>query len=566
MDAVALAPTVCQQDNMHGIDLAIKENIQPLRKRKREDKKVLEEVASRSFAHGRQEVSNALAGRQLLQNMGGWVSWPHSCAAVASAEHATQVCGSGNCCEDASGKVGLAQLNQAWHRRHIGQKAAAPGRMKGFVFSECFQQGVCLCRNPCRPLWEAAKDVIKHQTSDKLNQASLVNGDVLFLWVGKPEAHLDINDTDSFTMCSLRATYIPLHYGKPWRPTFLEMQPPGNLLHSLHAAQREPQAGWRENTTMLRPFVHSAGSIMARPCSERLVPLHPKVPGVRPQPADANPFGNEDEPEPEEGQLVEGHVELGLLANAGEDKDPEQSGGEDRHDKEENWVYVHNQTGPCIGFGFGLGAIFEKLRVEEAVAASEAVVAEEDRGDHDADADFYFGQVPEQAEASNDSDSGDSSTTENSSSSTSDTLPSEGQAAAAAPAIAPAVAACASEEGAIDHVAKRARQQRPESFPWGDGFFFTRRERPVGWQVLCRYHAKEGNAACTKTWTCKKDLTAAEHEQALRALKSWALTASAFADKASHQGGRGRLVEAEQHRDLSSEQLDALMVAMPPPP
>eukprot|EP00971_Amphidinium_carterae_P217140 4310613-Amphidinium_carterae.1 len=150
---------------------------------------------------------------------------------------------------------------------------------------------------------------------------------------------------------------------------------------------------------------------MARPCSERLVPLHPRVPGV--QHPDANAF---DEPA-EEGPQQEGHMELGLLGDTEEQEEAAQSGGEDQHDKvakKEYLVSMRNLASASAlvvarASWWGVLQMAAEGALEEAFAASAIVEAEEYHGNYDEDADFYLGQFPEPSEPSTDSDSSDSS-------------------------------------------------------------------------------------------------------------------------------------------------------------
>ena len=105
-----------------------------------------------------------------------------------------------------------------------------------------------------------------------------------------------------------------------------------------------------------------------------------------------------------------------------------------------------------------------------------------------------------------------------------------------------------------------ARVHNAESFAWGS-FFFTRRENPPAWQILCRYHPPRGRAAaCTKS--CQF-ATEAESDQVIRRMKSWALRAHLHDSKTSHQGARGLPAELPAHRELSDMELDELRAAMP---
>ena len=118
-------------------------------------------------------------------------------------------------------------------------------------------------------------------------------------------------------------------------------------------------------------------------------------------------------------------------------------------------------------------------------------------------------------------------------------------------------------EIASEHAASSvgaARVVRPQSFAWGPYFYFTRRDNPLAWQILCRGHAKQGSAACTKSCTFS---TEAQSQQVIRKMKSWALRASQFDSKLGHQGARGLPDQDPAHRELTDENLDALMNAMP---
>eukprot|EP00971_Amphidinium_carterae_P149856 2970914-Amphidinium_carterae.1 len=163
----------------------------------------------------------------MLRGLGPWISWAHQCPAITLPFTATRLCG------EADGQ-GLGKLADAWHLRHLGLKAAAPRKTRGLVRSECFQHGTCLCRQKQRAVWQQAATALKAQCKDSSKQCGLLNGDLLILWLGSPQV-FDIQDATTWEETTITATYIPLHYSKPWRPTFLEVQPPGNCLNDLHA-------------------------------------------------------------------------------------------------------------------------------------------------------------------------------------------------------------------------------------------------------------------------------------------------------------------------------------------
>ena len=136
---------------------------------------------------------------------------------------------------------------------------------------------------------------------------------------------------------------------------------------------------------------------------------------------------------------------------------------------------------------------------------------------------------------------------------------------------ATSAAAGGAEQGALapQQVPARERALRPESFSWGEYFHFSFRpavdsggKMMMAYHVVCRFHKKIGSAACSKQVSFEPE----EHDDAVKRLKLWALSAPSHGTKLEHQGRRGLPVLSEEDAARTQEWLDRQVALMPAPP
>ena len=213
------------------VNRLLKAEAAPLRRRKRERAAEFQKSLHERHKYGVEEAERRLTSRRLLSALGDWVSFAHSCPALAKITKATGVCRAASCDGD-DNKRSLRQLADGWHTRHLGIKAARPvANVRGITSTQCLQQGCCICRSPARFFWASAQRVLK----ENVNQEAMVNAEVLLLWVGA-ETEVSLASAVDLPVCTTRGTFVPLHYVRPWRPTFMEVCPPLDVLPALRRA------------------------------------------------------------------------------------------------------------------------------------------------------------------------------------------------------------------------------------------------------------------------------------------------------------------------------------------
>ena len=119
---------------------------------------------------------------------------------------------------DCNSNANIANLARQWKQAHQGIPKAVPQRIRGQVQTPCHEAAVCLCRNTPRGtiikfMWHKAEVVLKQFFPDDTDQEKLKQAEAVVLWMGFQDNH----------MVTELLTAIPIHYVRPWRPTFLQL-------------------------------------------------------------------------------------------------------------------------------------------------------------------------------------------------------------------------------------------------------------------------------------------------------------------------------------------------------
>ena len=515
------------------------------------------------------DVDELLADRQMLKQLAEWIPVPHSCGAV-SAKHTALAA----CKDVAEGQI--MKLAEQWLRRHLGIPARDPPEVAGNPCRMppqrlCLTEGVCVCRGQNRLrafFWVAARRVLMEQYSHEIEKLQLTGGTACLLWRGRAGAETDIAATVML--------YVPLHCGKPWRAVFLALAfatPEDERLSRspglgqdgepfIHFRLLEGDCGF----TFQNPLQMVAGldldfqwEVAFLVLSDRVVrqgsrdtftaqlrggrPLHVwdgadrewhKRRRQRPRQAaaaadDDGGSGGQDE-DFFNAPLEESEVQDYEAADQSDADDQERRGD--------------------------LGAQVQALIEEADLSENDRAVAE---------------PLPSNSNNSQ-CNAADSSSSSSSSSSDDDVLVvMEEEAISEAAAGAAAAAVAGEQQGASRALEAPARQRalRPQSFTWGNYFHFSFRpavdnggRMMMAYHVVCRFHRKIGAASCSKQLSFEPQ----EHDDAVKRLKLWALSAQDHATKLEHQGRRGLPVLSEGDAERSHEWLDRQVALMPEPP
>ena len=127
----------------------------------------------------------------------------------------------------------LESLHSDWHKRHTGiLKPQEKRRERGLVESPCLLEGCCHCRrsqiNPGLWKWvQSTRKALQHLFQPRTAALDdLMHGMVVLVWVG-------FLSEGQEPKLQHRFTHVPLHYLRPWRPTFLELELAGRQVADL---------------------------------------------------------------------------------------------------------------------------------------------------------------------------------------------------------------------------------------------------------------------------------------------------------------------------------------------
>ena len=154
--------------------------------------------------------STALTHSRTLQDLGQWWCLPGPETRLlkrSDAEEAAKV---------APDVVNLKELEEKWMERHRALRKPPAVKKRGLRLSECHRQGLCHCKRGREGrivgmMWEACRAAMKRILPG--NTASLLHGDVVLVWYGASDPNI------------LFVTHVSLQYMRPYRPTFLMMEP-----------------------------------------------------------------------------------------------------------------------------------------------------------------------------------------------------------------------------------------------------------------------------------------------------------------------------------------------------
>ena len=189
------------------------------------------------------KTAEALNFSRTLRELGTWQS-----VRLAEEEHLGLLLSARDSCGQHSVAANIAEYSRSWAKMHTGIKKAPAVRLRGHTESKCHIAGTCHCRRGHRgvllsAMWQKAQVALK-QFFTKGNVEELVNCLIVFLWVSDVKGELQY-----------RMTSVPVHYLRPWRPTFLEMLPArvgdGELLEKVCAKLLEGTVSEEDDDTFV---------------------------------------------------------------------------------------------------------------------------------------------------------------------------------------------------------------------------------------------------------------------------------------------------------------------------
>ena len=144
------------------------------------------------------------------------VSFPHCCPALN-----LTVAASKDCLQTLQ-ELGTTNLSKSWEKRHMALVADPCGqRAKVDRDKLCRQHGQCLCKGDGRWLWQASQCCIAAMKRTFVSGSRaldfLLEGRVVAVW----HCYTDGTDVDEE---KVRYTLAALHYLRPWRTTWVEME------------------------------------------------------------------------------------------------------------------------------------------------------------------------------------------------------------------------------------------------------------------------------------------------------------------------------------------------------
>ena len=167
------------------------------------------------------DVDALLSNRRALLNLGRWSPLPHTCTALTLKQTCTEAAAHYPC-------TNIKAMAEQWKRRHVGVPAAnETPKLLGRQPAQkvCLQQGICVCRGQQKAIaffWTAAKRVLMSRYQDDPERHALYNASACLLWRAREPNHAE-------EIASVRMVYIPYFCGKPWQPTFWDVQLEGDL-------------------------------------------------------------------------------------------------------------------------------------------------------------------------------------------------------------------------------------------------------------------------------------------------------------------------------------------------
>ena len=374
--------------------------------------------------------------------------------------------------------------------------------------------------------WKAAAATLK-ATFQGLAGDALKQGQVCLLWSAVC-ADTKCEEGSETPSCTQALTYIPLHYERPWRPTLLTMNieksnmlVEGRLQVRMGAAAQEGYVDMSVGTVDDGvPDFMTPGMFVAK--------LHLEVPWT----VTTLKLSNRSSPYPATQGLARARVSGGQQ-RFWEGRDVENQNRKHLDEEGKQEPDDHDNAGSDGDVNF------EKL-LEDCVGA-------------------LWPSRSEGASSRSTSSSSSSSSTSGSSSSSSSSA--DGPSATCANSSLAGMEEQQASAEASHPPASVPRQRQPETFSWGEGFFFTHRASPPAWQALCRFH--KSHPRCTKTCGYA---SAEESELVLRKLKFWCLKAATTTSKAAHCGPRGTPELSPEEQTKDDTWLEARMAELGAPP
>ena len=455
---------------------------------------VLQAFNDGALAKSRRDATLELADKRGLSEITSWTGMPHACSAL----FATFDCHQAAAKADSQAEQVLSKLESQWRQRHFGIPPACACDSKAKRQSPCSSSGTCLCRNQglLHKFLNKVNRATKACCSEKEDRDDLIGGRIVILWTayGATNNEEEQREEERVPLCQ-RVTHVALQYLRPYRATYVEARHASlgdaavlqrfalnaeavqdqDSFVTLQLAPENDDGGamkvmsstqfleslnmdWVWDMHILKlsarehPFPLSDGLVRARLLKEKHVTtwLGAEAERVRRRPLHhrLNPPGQEE--------------------NAAHQSDHESLRDEG---EEEN-----NDDGDSDG---SMQTNHQSSDSGSVDTAPDPLDFPEDVLEH-----VLRGRPESQDGTSSSSSSSSSSDSSSRSSGHGNGRPNHEQAPGGLAGEAP---------DAVEGRAALARQRRPESGPWGRGFYFTLKPPPHrgaagAWQALCRYH------------------------------------------------------------------------------
>ena len=212
------------------VKTALSAEFAKLRKEVAAEKQIRARRLERASQHLQDARSNVIDTTRSLQELGKWHAMEGFCDVASLVLDARAID------DDFMAKDSVAQWSGRWAARHQGVAKAAPRKgVRGARQSPCCTAGTCICnRTRVGKLGsrfrKAALKVLQQNLFKKKDAVKLLmDAEVMLMFVGYD------NKNGNIKVNEIHVVFVPCHYLRPWRPTFLALTPISGLANLLAA-------------------------------------------------------------------------------------------------------------------------------------------------------------------------------------------------------------------------------------------------------------------------------------------------------------------------------------------
>ena len=202
---------------MPGIEVKnlLSKEVRRLQGERKADKDAQDALSEHAKEHLAQATSELISTTRTLRQLGQWQPVPSFCEIAALQFDVRGM-------TDYLNKDSVSHQAADWAERHRGvTQAERNANVRGMRQSRCCVAGTCVCgrtrqsRRASSLRSSALKVMQTHLFNSKAAEKFLLDAEVVILWICHTENKVVLDHCVSF---------IPCHYRRPWRPTFLQLR------------------------------------------------------------------------------------------------------------------------------------------------------------------------------------------------------------------------------------------------------------------------------------------------------------------------------------------------------